>query len=91
MGTPAVAGPSQMWPAKVAQSGHRRQGIRSSGQKRRPTARDNCAWTPRLLSDPIENPIYVGYDHVQKARDEERAERIAALRAGTAQHLAGPD
>ena len=52
------------------------------------------AWQP-LIDDarngPIEDPIRVGYDDIRKARAEERAERIAALRAGTAQHLAGPD
>ena len=48
-------------------------------------------WQP-LIDDarngPIENPIYVGYDHIQKIERDERKERIAALRAGTA-HLTG--
>ncbi|GEP39604.1 hypothetical protein NPS01_32670 [Nocardioides psychrotolerans] len=52
-----------------------------------------AAWQP-LINDarngPIENPIYVGFDHIQKGKKDELAERIAALRAGTAQDLAGP-
>ena len=40
---------------------------------------------------PFENPIYVGYDHNQKLERDERKERIAALRAGAAQHLAERD
>lgn len=54
----------------------------------------HAAWQP-LIDDardgPVENPIYVGFDHIQKGKKDELAERIAALRAGTAQELAGPD
>ena len=39
---------------------------------------------------PIEDPIGVGYDHIQQVKGEELAERIAALRAGTMQLLAEP-
>ena len=46
-----------------------------------------AAWQP-LIDDardgPVENPIYVGFDHNQKGKKDELAERIAALRAGTA-------
>lgn len=43
-----------------------------------------AAWQP-LIDDacdgPVENPIYVGFDYIQKVKKEELAEHIAALRA----------
>lgn len=53
-------------------------------------------WQP-LIDDardgPIEDPIYVGYDHNQKLERDERKERIAARRAAAkaARHLAARD
>lgn len=50
-----------------------------------------AAWQP-LIDDarngPIENPIYVGFDHHQQVKDEELAERIAARRAAAARRIA---
>lgn len=40
---------------------------------------------------PIENPIYVSYDHIQKLDRDERKERIAARRAAVARRLAESD
>ena len=52
------------------------------------------AWQP-LIDDarngPIENPIYVSYDHIQKLDGDERKERIAARRVAAARRLAESD
>ena len=46
-----------------------------------------AAWQP-LIDDarngPIEDPIYVGYDHTQKLESDDRKDSIAARRACTA-------
>ena len=52
------------------------------------------AWQPLIdqaRSGPVEDPIRIGFGHIQKMKQEERAERIAAIRAEASRQLAGRD
>ncbi len=52
------------------------------------------AWQPLIdhaRNGPIEDPIRISYEHIKKLDREEREDRVAALRAEAARHLAERD